>query len=58
MQYLSLTLQECMQTLPQKMARNKIKAYTVDATKQEQQLALKRLKYRVSQDDQGSAFYK
>jgi len=28
MQYLSLTFQECMQTLPQKMARNKIKAYT------------------------------
>jgi len=28
MQYLSLTFQECMQTLPQKMVRNKIKAYT------------------------------
>jgi len=28
MQYLLLTFQECMQTLPQKMSRNKIKAYT------------------------------
>jgi len=28
MQYLSLTFQECMQSLPQKMARNEIKAYT------------------------------
>jgi len=28
MQYLSLTFEECMQSLPQKMARNKIKAYT------------------------------
>jgi len=28
MQYLSLTFQECMQSLPQKMARNKSKAYT------------------------------
>jgi len=28
MQYLSLTFQECMQSLPQKMAGNKIKAYT------------------------------
>jgi len=26
--YLSLTFQECTQTLPQKVARNKIKAYT------------------------------
>jgi len=28
MKYLSLAFQECMHTLPQKMARNKIKAYT------------------------------
>jgi len=28
MQYLSLMFQERMQSLPQKMARNKIKAYT------------------------------
>jgi len=28
MQFLSLTFQECMQTLPQKMARNEIKVYT------------------------------
>jgi len=28
MQYLSLTFEQCMQSLPQKMARNKIKAYT------------------------------
>jgi len=28
MQYLSLTFQECMQSLPQKMVRNKITAYT------------------------------
>jgi len=28
MQYLSLTFQECIQSFPQKMARNKIKTYT------------------------------
>jgi len=28
MQYLSLAFQECIQSIPQKMARNKIKAYT------------------------------